>query len=81
MRLSEQDVITMIRGARLLCARTLAWRNSMQGPSLEWQSASEDNEEAQRVLTLLYSLQQEIQEESQRRRAQIDADFPGHSQR
>lgn len=74
MELTGQDLTTMIQGARLLCEQTLIWRNSMHGPSLEWQAASEENTEAQRVLSLL-------EEESHRRSVLNGTGFPGHSQR
>jgi hypothetical protein len=74
MELTGQDLTTMIRGARLLCEQTLNWRNSMHGPSLEWQVASEENIEAQRVRDLLEA-------ESHRRSVMNGTDFPGHSQR
>ena len=74
MELTGRDLTTMIRGAKLLCEQTLAWRNSMQGPSLEWQAASEENSEAQRVRDLLEA-------ESYRRSVANGTGFPGHSQR
>ena len=74
MHLTNQDLDVMIRGAHLLCEQTLIWRNSMHGPSLEWQVASEENIEAHRVLDLLEA-------ESHRRSVMNGTDFPGHSQR
>jgi len=73
MHLTNQDLDVIIRGAHLLCEQTLIWRNSMHGPSLEWQAATEENQEAQRVLSMLV-------DEKIRRSAQA-TDFPGHSQR
>jgi hypothetical protein len=46
----------------------------MHGPSLEWQVASEENIEAQRVRDLLEA-------ESHRRSVMNGTGFPGHSQR
>ena len=74
MELTGQDLTTMIRGARLLCEQTLNWRDCGEWNSLEWQAASEENIEAQRVRDLLEA-------ESHRRSVENGTGFPGHSQR